>query len=362
MRGMAYAVEDFLARAKAAIDQPALAKGVYSGGIVCKMVRLTPHRLFPVKAQPAQVLIDAVLIFGAAAGGVDVLDAQDETACGVFGGLIGRQRREGVPLVQASGRRGRKAGDEGAVHGQRLMAPPAPVDKTGRDCQHPWRMTVERRVRMSKAEALSAVMGQAREDLVRADPVLARVHAQTPALEWRLRPGGYEGLFRMIVEQQVSVAAAAAIWKRVCEGLGEVTPQAVLARDIEALRSLGLSGQKARYGHEIARAHIDGLIDFDHLERLSDDEAIAALTAIKGVGRWTAETFLMFCEGRVDVFPAGDVALQEAWRWAAGEDTRLKEKAFYARADLWRPWRSVAAQMLWGWYGAVKRGDIALED
>lgn len=215
---------------------------------------------------------------------------------------------------------------------------------------------------MSKAEALSAVMGQAREDLVRADPVLARVHGQTPALEWRLRPGGYEGLFRMIVEQQVSVAAAAAIWKRVCEGLGEVTPQAVLARDIEALRSLGLSGQKARYGHEIARAHIDGLIDFDHLERLSDDEAIVALTAIKGVGRWTAETFLMFCEGRVDVFPAGDVALQEAWRWAAGEDTRLKEKAFYARADLWRPWRSVAAQMLWGWYGAVKRGDIALED
>lgn len=208
-----------------------------------------------------------------------------------------------------------------------------------------------------------ADIAAAREQLAALDPALARAHAQTPVFEWRLRPGGYEGLFRMIVEQQVSVAAAASIWKRVVEGLdGEVTPQAVLARDVETLRTFGLSGQKAKYGHEIARAHADGLIDFDHLERLSDEEAIARLTAIKGVGKWTAETFLMFCEGRLDVFPGGDVALQEAMRWADGATLRPREKEAYARAEIWRPHRGVAAHLLWGWYGAVKRGEVALED
>jgi DNA-3-methyladenine glycosylase II len=208
-----------------------------------------------------------------------------------------------------------------------------------------------------------ADISAAREQLAALDPALARAHAQTPVFEWRLRPGGYEGLFRMIVEQQVSVAAAASIWKRVVEGLGgEVTPQSVLARDVETLRTFGLSGQKAKYGHEIARAHADGLIDFDHLERLSDEEAIARLTAIKGVGKWTAETFLMFCEGRLDVFPGGDVALQEAMRWADGATLRPREKEAYARAEIWRPHRGVAAHLLWGWYGAVKRGEVVLED
>jgi len=208
-----------------------------------------------------------------------------------------------------------------------------------------------------------ANIAAAREQLAALDPALARAHAQTPVFEWRLRPGGYEGLFRMIVEQQVSVAAAASIWKRVVEGLdGEVTPQAVLSRDVETLRTFGLSGQKAKYGHEIARAHADGLIDFDHLERLSDEEAIARLTAIKGVGKWTAETFLMFCEGRLDVFPGGDVALQEAMRWADGATLRPREKEAYARAEIWRPHRGVAAHLLWGWYGAVKRGEVTLED
>jgi DNA-3-methyladenine glycosylase II len=170
-------------------------------------------------------------------------------------------------------------------------------------------------------------------------------------------------MFHMIVDQQVSIASAAAIWARVEAGLdGEVTPERVLATSIESLRSFGLSIQKATYGHEIARAHVDRRIDFDHLERLSDEEAIARLVAIKGVGKWTAETFLMFCEGRRDVFPGGDIALQEAMRWADGATLRPTEKQAYARAEIWRPHRSVAAHLLWGWYGAVKRGEIALED
>lgn len=203
----------------------------------------------------------------------------------------------------------------------------------------------------------------AREALAAHDPALARAHAQTPSFEWRLRPGGFEGLFRMIVEQQVSVAAAAAIWKRIVTGLDhELTPARVLTTEIEVLRGFGLSIQKATYGHEIARAHIGGRIDFDHLERLSDEAAIARLVAIKGVGKWTAETFLMFCEGRRDVFPGGDIALQEAMRWADHAALRPTEKQACARAEIWRPHRSVAAHLLWGWYGAVKRGEVALEE
>lgn len=203
----------------------------------------------------------------------------------------------------------------------------------------------------------------ARDALIALDPALGRAHAQTPAFDWRWRTGGFEGLFHMIVDQQVSVASAAAIWTRVVEGLdGEVTPEKVLATDIESLRSFGLSIQKATYGHEIARAQTEGRIDFDHLERLSDEEAIARLVAIKGVGKWTAETFLMFCEGRLDVFPAGDIALQEAIRWADRAPVRPREKEAYSRSEIWAPHRSVAAHLLWGWYGAVRRGEVALED
>ena len=203
----------------------------------------------------------------------------------------------------------------------------------------------------------------AREALIDLDPALTRAHVQTPEFDWRVRTGGFEGLFHMIVDQQVSVASAAAIWARVATGLeGAVTPERVLATDISVLRGFGLSIQKATYGHEIARAQVEGRIDFDHLERLSDEEAIARLVAIKGVGKWTAETFLMFCEGRRDVFPGGDIALQEAIRWADGATLRPNEKQAWARAEIWRPHRSVAAHLLWGWYGAVKRGEVVLEN
>jgi DNA-3-methyladenine glycosylase II len=203
----------------------------------------------------------------------------------------------------------------------------------------------------------------AREALIDLDPALARAHAQTPVFDWRVRTGGFEGLFHMIVDQQVSVASAAAIWARVSTGLdGVVTPERVLATEIDVLRGFGLSIQKATYGHEIARAQVEGRIDFDHLERLSDEEAIARLVAIKGVGKWTAETFLMFCEGRQDVFPGGDIALQEAIRWADGAPLRPTEKQTWARAEIWSPHRSVAAHLLWGWYGAVKRGEVVLEE
>ncbi|WP_295171848.1 DNA-3-methyladenine glycosylase 2 family protein [uncultured Brevundimonas sp.] len=201
----------------------------------------------------------------------------------------------------------------------------------------------------------------ARRALVAADPALVRVDAQTPPLEWRLRIGGFEGLFRMIVEQQVSVASAASVWARLREGMGGITPELLLAHDLDQLRGMGLSRQKATYGQGIARAQIAGEIDLEHLANLDDEAAIASLTALKGVGLWTAEAYLMMCEGRLDVFPGGDVALQEAIRWADGAEVRPDQKGAYARAEIWRPYRAVATHLLWAWYTGVKRGEIVLD-
>jgi DNA-3-methyladenine glycosylase II len=208
----------------------------------------------------------------------------------------------------------------------------------------------------------AAEIAAAREWLARADPVMAKVHAAISPFEWRLRPGGFAGLLQMIIEQQVSTAAAAAIWRRFHAGLGEVTPQTVEAADEAALRGLGLSLQKARYARGMAEAHLAGAPDFARLPSLADEEAVAALTALKGVGRWTAELYLLFCEGRVDVFPAGDLALQEALRVGDAGPLRPTEKQLYARAETWRPYRGVAAHMLWAYYSAIKRGELTPEE
>jgi len=195
-------------------------------------------------------------------------------------------------------------------------------------------------------------IADARLALAGVDPRLAKAHATLAPLAWRVRERGFAGLVRQIIGQQVSVAAADAIRKRMVEGLGgALTPAAVLAVDEGQLRGFGLSGQKARYVRAIAEA----AEVFERIGGLDDDAAVAALTAIKGVGRWTAETYLMFSEGRLDFFPAGDIALQEGYRLLDGGAARPTEKALYAIAEAWRPYRGVAALMLWAVYSAGRQ-------
>ncbi|HJV42813.1 DNA-3-methyladenine glycosylase [Caulobacter sp.] len=200
---------------------------------------------------------------------------------------------------------------------------------------------------------------EARKQLAAVDPALAAIEAVTPAFAWRVGLGGFPGLLKMVVQQQVSLASAAAIWARVEAGLPDMTPEAVLKHEDAHLLSLGLSRPKARYARAIAEAHVSGACDFDALPSLADEEAVAALTAITGIGRWTAEVYLMFTQGRMDMFPGGDVALQEAMRWVDKAEVRPNEKQAYLRAELWRPYRGVAAHLLWACYGAVKRREIA---
>jgi DNA-3-methyladenine glycosylase II len=207
----------------------------------------------------------------------------------------------------------------------------------------------------SPARPLDAdALKQARAWLAARDPALAHMDERTPAFAWRTSPGGFAGLVRIIMGQQVSVAAAAAIWARLEAGLGAVAPETVAATDSQDLRALGLSAPKARYVRAIADAHLCGAANLASLHTLDDTAAAEALCGLTGVGRWTADIYLMFCDGRPDVFPAGDLALQEGLRMAQGWAVRPSERELLARAELWRPYRGVAAHLIWAYYGAMR--------
>jgi DNA-3-methyladenine glycosylase II len=196
--------------------------------------------------------------------------------------------------------------------------------------------------------------------LSKSDRVLAVADAVAQPFEWHERDAGFIGLIQLIIEQQVSTASAEAIWRRFKAGVGRVTSKNVIKFDTETLRGFGLSRQKAQYVQAIAVAESSGAIDLKHLREFTDDEAIERLTALKGVGRWTAEVYLMFCEGRTDLFPAGDLALQEGFRWASRAVERPTPKELYARAERWRPHRGVAALLLWSYYRCVRAGDVPM--
>ncbi|WP_295045082.1 DNA-3-methyladenine glycosylase 2 family protein [uncultured Paracoccus sp.] len=186
--------------------------------------------------------------------------------------------------------------------------------------------------------------------LVRVCPVWARVAPDLGPLPLRRRADGFQAIAHAIVGQQISVAAADAIWARMMAA-GLHDQQAVAAADDDALRVVGLSRPKARYLRGIAAAGLD----WNGLRALPDDQAIAALTALPGIGVWTAEIYLKFALGRADVFAAGDLALQEAARAMYGLDTRPGPAALRTMAEAWRPWRAVAARGLWAYYRLEKR-------
>lgn len=166
----------------------------------------------------------------------------------------------------------------------------------------------------------------------------------------RVREPGYETLLRTIVGQQVSVAAAAAVWRKLETELGAgCTPDALLARDFDTLRACGLSRQKQGYARSLAELIISGALDL-HALPADDEDAIAQLVRIKGIGRWSAEIYLLFAEGRPDIWPAGDLAVQIAIGRIVGLPDRPSEQATRALAEPWRPHRGAAAIMAWHHY------------
>ncbi|MHC8508577.1 MAG: DNA-3-methyladenine glycosylase family protein [Rhodospirillales bacterium] len=162
---------------------------------------------------------------------------------------------------------------------------------------------------------------------------------------------GFGGLCRIIIDQQVSKAAGEAIWRKFEAGVGgAVTPEAVLRRRVATLGKFGLSRAKASYIHGVAKAIDSGELNLKRLARAPDEDVMAALTALKGVGRWTAGIYLMFGLDRPDVFPSGDLALQISAQRLIGLGERPDIKKMDAIAEAWRPHRSTAARLLWMYY------------
>lgn len=199
-------------------------------------------------------------------------------------------------------------------------------------------------------------------ELIRIDPRLAPVAETAGAFDLRRRDGGYPGLCAIVCGQQLSVASAAAIRDRLFKAFDPFHHDAVVTARSDKLKRLGLSAAKIKSIKEIGKAVSTGAIDLNAVGDMDADAAHALLTALHGVGPWTADIYLLFCLGHADAFPAGDLAVQEATRIALNLRKRPDPKALHKIAEAWRPWRGVAAHLMWAYYHVVKRREgISLE-
>ncbi|WP_267434060.1 DNA-3-methyladenine glycosylase 2 family protein [Sphingomonas sp. GM_Shp_1] len=188
--------------------------------------------------------------------------------------------------------------------------------------------------------------------LAAAEPAIAAALARIGYPEPRIRERGYATLVRTILGQQVSVASANAHWRRLNELLGDATdPTRMHGVTDEELRGAGISRQKAGYLRSLAEEVTSGRLNLSDLPE-DDEEAIAQLVAVKGIGRWSAEVYLLFAEGRTDIWPAGDLAVQIEMGRILGHDARPSEKQVRALAEAFRPHRSALAIFTWHHYGA----------
>ncbi|MEJ6595712.1 DNA-3-methyladenine glycosylase 2 family protein [Parasphingorhabdus sp.] len=182
------------------------------------------------------------------------------------------------------------------------------------------------------------------------EPRLAAAIAQSGYPEPRIRPEGYETLLRTIVGQQVSVASAAAVWNKLEARLGDGCPaEALIASEFDELRACGLSRQKQGYARSLAELILSGGLDLDNLPQ-DDETAIALLTKIKGIGRWSAEIYLLFAQGRPDIWPGGDLAIQVGVGNFLDLAERPSEKAVRQMAEAWSPHRGAVAIFTWHHY------------
>ena len=189
------------------------------------------------------------------------------------------------------------------------------------------------------------------------DPRVAKLvdAAGRPAL--RQRPAGLAGLCAIICAQQLSIASAAAIWGRLSAAFDPFHHDALRRARSDKLARIGLSRPKIKTVKAISAAIAKGNIDLEALGDMEADDAHTALTALHGIGPWTADIYLLFCLGHADAWPAGDLALQEAARLAFGLKRRPSAKDMVTLAEKWRPWRGVAAHLLWNYYRSIKRRD-----
>lgn len=187
-------------------------------------------------------------------------------------------------------------------------------------------------------------------ELSGSDPVLGRVFELYGAPPLWAREARFETLVHIILEQQVSLSSARAAFEKLKETIGEITPENILALSDEDMKAAYLSRQKAGYARALSIAVLEKRLILEDLRRFDDGEVRDRLMKVKGVGRWTADIFLLMCLLRPDVMPVGDIALHQAWKDLAGLDLRPKSEEFSQVAERWKPYRSVAARLLWHFY------------
>ena len=187
-------------------------------------------------------------------------------------------------------------------------------------------------------------------ELLCIDPRLQPIASAAGPLPLRLAEPGFEGLAHIVVSQMVSRASAEALWRRITVAIRPLSAEAYLMLDEETVASFGLSRAKAATLRLIAENVAQGEIDLEAIPRLPPQDALSALTRLRGIGPWTAEVYLMFCGGHADIFPAGDVALRAAVGSALGYEVRPDVAAVQELARVWSPWRSVAARLFWAYY------------
>ncbi len=197
--------------------------------------------------------------------------------------------------------------------------------------------------------ASDADIAEGLKHLRKADPRLRAVIKTAGPVPLRRSEGGFTGIARIVVSQQLSAASANAIWRKVAAAFPSFTPRSIARASDEKLRSCGLSGPKIRTLRAVAAAAIDGL-DLDALASCPAEEAHAALTAIHGIGPWTADIYLLFCLGHPDIMPAGDLALRIAVGTGLALPAPPSTAELHAIAEAWSPWRGVAACLFWAYY------------
>ena len=188
---------------------------------------------------------------------------------------------------------------------------------------------------------------QATRELSACDPVIRKLVAKSKGLALRSRGDAFNTLARSIVGQQISVKAAQSVWDRLVAAVIDMQPEVIRAHDADALRACGLSRSKVVYLHDLAHHFIESKLSVDRWEQMTDDELIAELTQVRGIGRWTAEMFLIFYLTRPDVLPLDDIGVQRAMslHYNNGKPVSKLKMTFIAKR--WQPWRSVATWYMW---------------
>ena len=192
------------------------------------------------------------------------------------------------------------------------------------------------------------------EEVALRDAHVAAALAQVGFPKLRRRKAGFEALCRAIVGQQVSTQSAAAIWARVQATIDPMTPETVLRLDDETIRGAGLTRQKTSYVRHLAEMVASRELRLDRLPKLADEEAVAELVRVKGIGRWSAEVYLLFALGRRDMLPVDDLALMIAAQRMLGLEDRPDRNALLEIGEAWRPWRGAVAHLLWHYYAKTK--------